>query len=135
MRFHEDSSIESSLSPNSTSSPSSNSSSKSDEKDPKNDDDIDDDYFKCAASDLCTHLKESNWKSNMITKSTQNIKLCTDCKYYAHKECVKKRSFIKRKTARGDLVCILCSKMYDGDGDPTISSMNPDDNVSKKNNN
>ena len=90
-------------------------------------------YFKCAASDLCVKLDARDWKSNMISKDTRGIKLCSECRYYAHKECLKKPSLIKKKSQRKDLVCLMCTKMYDGDGDPTVASLNPEDAVSKNN--
>ena len=69
----------------------------------------------------------------MISKDTNGIKLCLECRYYAHKECLKKPSLVKKKRQRNDLVCLLCSKIYDGDGDPAVASLNPEDNISRNN--
>ena len=55
-----------------------------------NDDVIDDEYYKCAASDLCANINSHNWRSGMLTKHTKGIKVCSDCKYHAHSNCLKK---------------------------------------------
>ena len=60
------------------------------ESDISDDDVIDDEYFKCAASDLCGSINSHDWRSGMLTKQTKGIKLCSDCRYHAHANCLKK---------------------------------------------
>ena len=96
------------------------------------DDVIDDEHYKCAASDLCANINSHDWRSGMITKNTKGIKLCSDCQYHAHSNCFKKVSFVKSRQSR-NLVCLACSLLNDGDGDPTVASRNPNNNVSKNN--